>query len=996
MPGMSSLLFWAAAGASLWAVLAASSMAQPAPQAGGFERAFATPSARARPWVYWYFMDGHITREGLRADLEAMKAGGIGGALFLTIDVGVPRGPVAFMSPEWQDLFAGAVQEADRLGIEITLGVGPGWAGTGGPWVRPDDAMQHLVASRTPVTGGGRVEVRLPQPAPREPFFGRGPFTPDLLQAWQTYYRDVAVVAYPATPGDATVPIVDEKALYYRAPYSSAPNVRPFLEAPAARPPVPAGACLDPSRAIDLTGRLEADGTLRWDAPAGEWVVYRYGQTLTGQTSRPAPLAGLGFECDKFTTAATDAHLRAFLDPLLDRVGRPTANDRGLTVLHLDSWEQGSQNWSSNFRAEFTRRRGYDPLPLLPSYLGHYVVDADTTERFLWDVRQTARELLIENHVIRLRDYAHGRGLAFSAECYDMNPTGDLRLGSIADVPMGEFWSWGIGFNTDYSVLTAVSIAHTHGRPVVGAEAFTASSPERWQQHPARMKAQTDWAFAAGINRIVFHRYQHQPALDEYPGMRMGQYGIHWERTQTFWPMVGAYHEYLARCSDVLQTGLAVADILYLVPEGGPQVFTAPRSATWGKVLDRRGHNFDGCDPDTLLERASVADGQIRFPDGMSYRVLVLPRFETMTPRLLRKVKALLEAGATVIGPRPMRSPSLEGQPAADAEVQALARELWGEQDEPERRVGRGRLVNDVHAAVTEDAAAPAEGYRDLHADYDTTARVLASMNVPPDFASDPPLRYTHRRDGGTDLYFVANPLDRDVQATATFRSTGAGPQRWNPVTGERVAITDARTGDGVTTLRLDLRPHESAFIVFGAATSADPLPAADAPARQDIAGPWTVTFTPKWGGSHVVTMPTLSDWSQHDDPAVRFHSGEATYRATFDADDSLRAAKRAVLAIDDVQCLARVRLNGTDLGVLWCRPWEIAIPAGLLRERGNALEITVANTWANRLIGDAALPADQRMTRTSSNPFKPTDPLRPSGLIGGVRLQAGAAPATR
>ncbi|MGN6505534.1 MAG: glycosyl hydrolase, partial [Tepidisphaeraceae bacterium] len=364
--------------------------------------AFDAPPQSAKPWVYWYFMDGHITREGLTADLEAMKKAGIGGAIFLTVNLGVPKPPhpVEFMSPEWQDLYGYMIKEADRCGIAISLGVGPGWSGDGGPWIKAEDAMQHLVASVTPVTGGRAVDIMLPRPIQREPYFGRATLSKWMLDTWMWFYKDECVLAYPTPTGKAVVPYVDEKALYFRAPYSSSPHTRPYFDAPADPAAVPVDACLDRTKAIDLTGKLDADGRLKWDAPPGEWTVYRFGRTLQGQNTRPSPSAGLGFESDKFNSAALASHAKAFLTPLIERAGKPSGPDRGLTTLHLDSWEMGSQNWTGAFREQFKRRRGYDPLPYLPAMLGQYVTDSATTERFLWDLRQTARELVHDEHLV--------------------------------------------------------------------------------------------------------------------------------------------------------------------------------------------------------------------------------------------------------------------------------------------------------------------------------------------------------------------------------------------------------------------------------------------------------------------------------------------------------------------------------------------------------------------------------------------------------------------
>ncbi len=337
---------------------------------------FAHPPDTAKPWVYWYFMDGNLTREGMTADLEAMKKAGIGGAIFLEVDIGIPRGPVHFMSPEWQDLLVHAIHEADRLGIQIALGSGPGWCGTGGPWLKPEQTMQHLVASETNVVGPMKFSAQLPRPLPRKPYFGEGTLTPELKKEWQEFYRDVAVLAFPTPDGTNQISDVDEKALYYRDPYTSKPGVKPFLPAPAEFTMLPAGNCVNRRDAIELTAKLSADGALDWDVPAGRWTIMRLGNTLTGQTTRPAPQPGLGFESDKFDHAALDAHFAAFIQKILTSAGPQTNANGGLTMLHFDSWEMGSQNWSGKFREEFRKRRGYDPLKFLPTFTGHVVDSA--------------------------------------------------------------------------------------------------------------------------------------------------------------------------------------------------------------------------------------------------------------------------------------------------------------------------------------------------------------------------------------------------------------------------------------------------------------------------------------------------------------------------------------------------------------------------------------------------------------------------------------------
>lgn len=1130
-------------------------------------RDFVAPPDAARPWVYWYFMDGHLTRAGMDADLQSMKQAGIGGGIFLEVGLDIAPGPVEFMSEPWQELLGHAFSQADALGLQLALAAGPGWCGAGGPWITPDHSMQNLVAAKLVVQGPAAFDAVLPQPQPRAPFFGVDTLSPDLLKAWKEFYRDEFVLAFPTPAAGASIDDLDEKALYTRGsyssqipgPYTQRPWVRPFLPSDASYAPLPAERCVDARRVVDLTGKLSADGRLAWTVPPGSWTILRFGRTLTGQTTRPAPKPGLGLETDKFSAAAMDAHFDAYIASLLRKTGAPQHAGRGLVALHFDSWEMSSQNWSPRFREEFTRRRGYDPLTFLPSFTGLVVDTPEVSERFLWDVRQTAQELVCENQARRLRTRGQQYGLILSLEPYDLNPASDLDLGATADIPAAEFWTRTPDCPpTDFSLAEAVSVGHTQGRKIIAAEAFTATPNENGRQHPATMKAQGDWAFCQGINRFVIHRYQSQPWLDRFPGMTMGvseavpkhpgtyvggNYGVHWERTQTWWDFVSAYHLYLTRCQHMLRRGLSVADVLYLTPEGAPNVFFPPRSAFRPGILaDRRGYNFDGCSPETLIARAAVKDGRIVFPDGMSYRLLVLPRFQTMTPRLLAKVIDLVEAGGTIVGAPPDKSPSLSSYPECDHQVRELAARLWPSGEMlPERRIGQGRVLYDSGAAPGElanpltqakwiwsssaDAGASSDGVlrfrrefsiddprgvqtatmtitadksyelscngrfvlkgnavervrrvdvssllrsgpnrfdvlvaanaqksgssgliasltivgrdagvtnvstdrqwtfsatesgpwspaaelgpyemapwnlndasieqADIYPSYAVTADLLKGMGVQPDFEADALLRSIHRREAGEDFYFIANGESSPQTALCRFRVTGRQPEWWDALTGERRDLPQFSEKSGRTEIPIRLEPFESGFVVFRkAAAGTSSRRGVNFPEFKTVttlSGPWNVAFDPRWGGPERIVFSELEDWSQRPEPGIRYYSGKATYSKAFDC-ESLDSSLAHSLSLGTVANIASVRLNGRDLGIVWCVPWRISIPAGVLQPSGNKLEIVVANLWANRLIRDSNLPPDQRLTWTTCNPFQPGDPLVESGLIGPVTLQA-------
>ncbi len=965
---------------------------------------FINPPDTARPGVYWYFMDGNTTAEAMTGDLESMKKAGIGYVLFLEVNVGVPRGKVDFLSEEWQNLYVHAVREAERLGIRIILGSGPGWAGSGGPWVKPEQSMMHLVAGTTEVKGPSVFNGMLPKPEPKRPFFGEGSLTKELKEIRDGWYEDVVVLAYPTPKSKQPLSDIDEKAIYYRAPYTSQKGVKQYIPAPASFPEIP-GAAVDPSKIIDLTAQLQPDGTLNWDVPAGKWTILRMGKRNNGAVTRPAPMPGLGFEADKFDTTSFNSHFDNYIGKLLTKVGpRNSENGGGWNMIHIDSWEMGAQNWTGDFREQFKKRRGYDPLLYLPTYSGQIIGSAEISERFLWDVRLTSNELILENHAGHFKELGRRNGFRLSIEPYDMDPTADLDLGSVADVPMCEFWTDKFGFNSAFSCIESTSIAHVQSKPVVGAEAFTADWDEAWKKYPGNMKDQSDWAFAIGINRFVYHTFAHKPYGDNLrPGVTMGPYGVHWDRGQTWWPLAPAYHKYVTRCSFLLSQGLSVADILYLTPEGAPQVFRAPKSALEGTDVlpDKRGFSFDGCSPN-LLKDASVKDGRIVFPGGASYAVLVLPDVETMTPELLTKIAALARDGALITGTPPVKSPSLVNYPACDEQVKSLVAELWGSQ-----------LIVPARASLITEANTAGQVSTELYPVYDSTAALLLKKGFKPDFTASGAFRYNHRRLPDREIYFVSNRTLNTVEENCLFRDGTLNAEWWDAVTGEIRPLNHLeKTSSGIS-IPIKFEASQSGFIVFYPdknTTSTEPATSTDFPDEKPVFtlnGPWTVAFDTAWGGPEKIVFESLGDWSARPEEGIRHYSGIATYSREFDLPENYRAEKGSniLLNLGVVKVMARVILNGKDLGVVWTHPWEVNITQAL-KKKGNRLEIEVANLWANRLIGDEAFPDDgvkdgkwpdwvlngtprpsKRFTFTTHHFYKKDDPLFESGLIGPVTV---------
>ena len=864
--------------------------------------------------------------------------------------------------------------------------------------------MMHLVSSSTEVQGPTNYNAQLPKPEPKKPFFGAGSLTPELKQIRDGWYEDVVVLAYPTPKTVQSITDTDEKALYYRAPYTSQKGVKQYLPTQANYAEV-AGSAIDQSKIIDVTKNMKPDGTLQWQVPAGKWTILRFGKRNNGAVTRPAPKPGLGFEVDKFDTVSFDSHYDTYIGKLLKKVGpRKSTTGGGWTMIHIDSWEMGSQNWTGDFRKQFIKRRGYDPLLYLPTYAGQIVGSLELSERFLWDVRLTSQELIIENHARRFKELGKRSGFTLSLEPYDMNPTADLDLGSVADVPMCEFWTDKFGFNSAFSTIESTSIAHIQGKPVVASEAFTAESFEAWKKYPGNMKDQSDWAFSMGINRFFYHTFAHKPYGDGLkPGVTMGPYGVHWDRAQTWWPMVPAYHQYVSRCQFVLSQGKAVADILYLTPEGAPQVFRAPASALEGtEVLpDKRGYSFDGCSP-ILLKNAEVKDKRIVFPGGGSYRVLVLPDVETMTPELLTKIAALIKAGATVVGNPPSKSPSLVNYPQCDQQLKKLATELWGKK----------LIIPSKTSRITSQNLA-GQFSTDYYPSYDSTATLLQKLGVNRDFVASGSIRYNHRSIPDREIYFVSNRTDQPVEDVCLFRDGTQNAELWDAVTGEIHKLNNLeKTSKGIST-RIKLDVSQSFFVIFNKSKSAiaenvtKPVNFQDKKPILNLNGSWTVSFDTIWGGPKKVVFESLTDWTTRPEDGIRHYSGIAKYSKTFDIPEFSKYTKASELFINlgVVKNMARVKLNGQDLGVVWTSPWQVNI-SGAAKEKGNLLEIEVANLWANRLIGDESMPDDGvkdgkwpewllngtprtsgRYTFTTHRFYKKGDPLMESGLLGPVRI---------
>lgn len=1100
--------------------LASRAVAQPATHSSEGDRAaalFKTPPPDVQTAVYWYWISNNMSKEGVVKDLHAMKRAGINRAFIGIIGIpGVPSGKVGFLSEEWWAILHLALKTAADLDIEIGIFNSPGWSQSGGPWVKPEQAMRRLTASELRVSGPLKLVSRLEQPPVQTE--GDGVFLQGRrFPAPNKVYEDLRVLAWPVSKGadqtlnpgnsriathpqdaagtighlfdgdtqtaidlssdlivtldlDETAPPftarsitlcpgknkiaadVELQARLGDAPYYTTltrfrierQNMRlnvgfdpyaPVVEAlapttarhfrvifrrvaPGSRlagmelsntPRVarhaektfakmhqdalpkwnayhwPRQAATDQaslelvaadSAVLDITRHLSADGTLTWNVPAGEWRILRVGMTPTSVINLPVPAEAAGYEVDKLSKAHIESHFDAYIGEILRRI--PASDRRTFKVVVMDSYETGGQNITDTLLEDFRRRYRYDPVPWLPAAFSHVVRNPADSDRFLWDLRRLIADKIAYDYVGGLRAVSNRHGLVTWLENYGHwgFPAEFLQYGGQSDEVAGEFWSSGSLGSVENRA--ASSAAHIYGKQRVWSESFTSGEPA-FLNHPGRIKRRGDRFFAEGINSTLLHFFIHQPDDEKLPGLN-AWFGLEFNRHNTWFTQLDQFTAYLKRTGWLLQQGLNVADIAYFIGEDAP-VMTGIQLPPLPP-----GHQFDYINAEVIEQNLSVAaDGQLVLPHGTRYRLLVLPPLETMRPSLLAKIKQLVNDGATIFGPSPSRSPSLENQPAADRQVAQLASELWGDpaarSAAPQvRPYGRGQVMTGL-----------------------TLQAALDHLGVRPDCELPPgvPVHYAHRShaSAGIDIYFLTNQSDEPQEFTTGFRVVGRQPEHWDPVSGRVRDLPDFTQDDGKTVTRVPLRlaPSESLFVVFrkpAQPPGPSASPAENFPDPRPIAelkGPWTVAFTPPSPAIPAprapVVLPELIDWATHPDPTIRHYSGTALYSIRFQH-ATPPAAGRILLALGEVGVMARVKLNGTDVGGAWTPPWRIDI-TDAIRSGENRLEIEVVNTWVNRLVGDAGLPKEQRGTWAPKNPWKADSALQKSGLLGPVRIES-------
>lgn len=1095
------------------------------------DQTLAQKNDSARSWVLWYWMQAGVSKEGITADLEAMKEAGIAGAYLMSIK-GTANPPLFTpvaeqLTPHWWDLVRHSFKEADRLGLKIGMHVSDGFALAGGPWITPELSMQKVVASQTNIIGATKKKIILPQPETKV-----------------DYYRDIAVYAFPSVPGtgistrtvipevttstgadasflvktgnkealrsndpmwiqykfnkpftartifihtngnnyqaqrllieasndgknfsrvgrlegprhgwqdtdeDYTHSIVPTTALYFRFVFdkngtepgaedldnakwkpslklvnlelSAEPRIGQFEGKSAAvwrvsqrssAQQLPDSLCVPLKKVINLSDKLNADGSLNWNAPKGKWTIIRVGHTSTGHTNATGG-GGIGLESDKFNPEAIKLQLDRWYGEAIQQAG-PELTPRILNTLHVDSWECGSQNWSPVFREEFQKRRGYDLMPYLPAMVGIPLVSADVSEKFLYDVRKTVAELVADNFYQTLAEFAKAKGLTFTAESVAPTMTSDGLLHyKKVDVPMGEFWLNSPTHDKPNDMLDAISAAHIYGKNIIQAEAFT-TVRMAWNEHPGMLKALQDRNYALGINKMDYHVFTHNPWVDRKPGMTLDGVGLYFQRDQTWWKPGKAWVEYAERVQTLLQRGNPVADLAVYIGEDLPRrsvlpdrlvpflpgVFGQDVVASEAKRIENkgvpmrqipvgvsnsanmadaenwvnplRGYAYDSFNPDALLS-AKAENGNVVFESGASYKILIIPGKSRLMPNsdwmsleVAAKLLELAKSGATIlISEKPQSQPGLQQGDAS--RFKTVIEELWNGNFS-------GKLIKGVYSDET---------FEKLGIERDLDVKEASG-----EYAKN--IAYTHRVDGSDDIYFISNQEEKERILEFSFRRQSDAIEFYDAVTNQTWSAKSFKFENGRTILPIKLVPNASLFVIFNRSAKSPALKQtknwSDFKSAQTLSGIWNVKFDPAYGGTEkAVEFSSLIDWSTHQDTLIMYYSGTASYTKSFKT--KISNNKPVWLDLGEVANIAEVKVNGISCGIAWTPPYRVDISKAL-KKGNNLLTIEVTNTWANRLMGDRRLPEEKRITKTTAPYRLEGQPLQKAGLLGPVVL---------
>lgn len=940
---------------------------------------FQQPAQKYGVNCWWWWLNGNVTKEAIRKDLEAMRLKNFQGAMIFDADghnqrgnKNIPSGPT-FASKEWIELFSYALDEAKRLGLVMGFNIQSGW-NLGGPCVTPQYSAKQLTYTERLVTGGKTISIQLDNP-----------------RKHNNFYKDIAVLAFPAEEENKTLKRISKLDLKmgYHELGGSAPDCRFLLEAEPQDKP--AGNDKDIfmvslKNVLNISDRMDDKGVLRWDAPEGKWNILRIGYTCTRSVVSTSSGKWQGSVLDYMSKDAFDFYWNTVVEPIFSAIGEEHLGTT-LKFMETDSWECGGMNWTDSFAEEFRDYCGYDLTAFLPVFAGHIIENMDVSNAFLADFRKTMGHLVAINHYARFAEHAHKYDMGIQPESAGPHagPLDGIKNYGFSDIMMSEFWAPSPHRpkpENRFFIKQASSAAHIYGKRIVGAESFTTIGPhwndELWHDQ----KPSFDHEICAGLNRVYLHTFTCSPKEQGLPGQEYFA-GTHINPQVTWWSKSSPFFNYISRVQSLVQEGDFVADVLYYYGDHVPNVFPYKYSDPAGAMF---GFDYDVTD-ETILLRLDVRNGEIVTPNKRRYKILVLPDHRVLSLAVLQKLENLISKGATVLGYKPEKAVSLVGGEDGAKEFARLPEQIWGTAEDSvgQHVYGKGKVVWGM-----------------------TAKEYLLSQDVRRDFSiqgnsSKDDYDYIHYTIGDTHIYFVSNQTDLSRNVMADFRVCGMQPEIWNALDGSISEARAFRQADGITTIPLTLDPYGSVIIVFHKKISKKRQGdrqhnSLEYNTIQTLEGAWTVGFDTERGGPGEVTFSELTDWTSHPDKGIKYYSGTAVYKKSFKTTFDKKTDKRYFLQLGDVKDvgIASIRLNGKDKGIVWTKLFRVEVTDDLT-DGDNILEVEVVNSWYNRVAGDEMSASPQKYTKTNivlghdfrGAPLKDI-PLEPSGLLGPVTILTG------
>jgi len=916
----------------------------------------------------------------LREELKALKEGGVSG--FTIFDIGsrdtvlVKSGP-AYLSDESLKIIRFAVDEAAKLDMEVGLNTASSW-NAGGSWITPEHAAKSVYQSKIKISGGKAANVKLPFPEISEKdAWGKSRLIKFGKDGKPVFYREITVLAVPIDPGKAW---------------------------------------LDTSRIVNVTRFFNPETeVLKWEAPVGEWEILRYVCSNSGENLVHPSKYSAGPIMDHFDADATEFHFGYIINRLESVLG--DLRKSPLKSLYMASYEAKGLTWTTTLPSVFKEINGYDVDKFLPALFSKDVFSPELTAHFKADFQRTLSELMINNFYKKSREICNRHGLKNNSESGGPGlplhnvPVEPLKALGTLDIPRGEFWINHGRFNEKgidiLRVVKEVSAAsHIYERGIVEEEAFT--SFQHWQEGPFEMKPSGDRAFCEGMNKVVVHGSTHNPAGTGFPGI-VYHAGTHYNDKRVWWPKVKPFNEYLSRISFVLQEGNFVADVLYYYGDTIPNYGGHKNS----RFTPGPGYEYEIVNTE-ILKKLTVKNNKLVLPGGAQFSILALEKEGEINPEVLLKLEELAEKGATIIGEKPERVAARKIRPGMK-DVINLPDKLWTNYNGGDLQKGQAK----VHAGAEPSA-------------------MLASLDVVPDliYADEDfyTLDYTHYSRGDLDFYFIRNTTGEWVSRDIGFRQQNKVPEIWDPVSGEVVPVSIYNHDDVHITVPVSLAPYGSTFVVF---RDGNPTPRYEKVfgnqqhppllqyteegvcfweegifelmgkdgsevIRQNIGvktveGAWEVFFPEGWGAPKRVIFPKLISWTESAEEGIKYFSGIARYEKSFvyDIHSNALAAPKIYLDLGDLSHVGEVWLNDQPLGITWAKPYRFDITE-VIKPGENKLVVEIANTWSNRLTGDAL--TGEKYTRTN---ITSTDvekgyfirvpwaevPLIESGLFGPVTI---------